>query len=73
MAKNIYYLGHSGVLNFGGLRIAGLSGIFKGYNFRKGYYETAPYSENDIRSVYHIRELEILKLSQVCSIDNAFA
>lgn len=65
MCPNIYYLGHSGVVNFGGLRIAGVSGIFKGYHFRKGYFEKLPYSDEDLRSVYHMRELEILKLSQI--------
>lgn len=29
VAPNIYYMGWSNVINFGGLRIAGLSGIFK--------------------------------------------
>lgn len=28
VAKNIYFLGYSGVIWFGGLRIAGLSGIY---------------------------------------------
>eukprot|EP01112_Ceratiomyxa_fruticulosa_P020219 TRINITY_DN6832_c0_g1_i1.p1 TRINITY_DN6832_c0_g1~~TRINITY_DN6832_c0_g1_i1.p1 ORF type:complete len:513 (-),score=117.58 TRINITY_DN6832_c0_g1_i1:177-1553(-) len=65
VAPNIYYLGHSGCVNFGGLRIAGVSGIFKGYNYRKGYYETLPYNSDNLRSVYHTRELEILKLTQL--------
>ncbi len=36
VAPNIYYLGHSGVVRYGGLRIAGASGIYKRYNYNKG-------------------------------------
>ena len=35
VAPNIYYLGAAGVVNFGGVRIAGLSGIFNGRHFRE--------------------------------------
>ena len=34
VAPNIYYLGHAGVVNFGGARIAGLSGIFNDRHYR---------------------------------------
>ena len=34
MAPNIYYLGAAGVVQFGGLRIAGLSGIFNPRHYR---------------------------------------
>jgi len=36
VAPNIYYLGYSGVINFGGIRIGGFSGIHKPYDFDKG-------------------------------------
>ena len=62
-APNIFYLGHSGVINFGGLIISGFSGIFKDYDYKSGYFEKLPYNEKEIRSVYHTREFEIFKLS----------
>ncbi len=33
-APNIYYLGHAGAINFGGARIAGLSGIYNAKHYR---------------------------------------
>ncbi|KAF8821058.1 Ser/Thr phosphatase family protein [Cardiosporidium cionae] len=65
VAPNIFYLGHSGVVNVGGIRIAALSGIFKGKDYSRGYYETLPYTEDSRRSAYHIREFEIQKLSMI--------
>lgn len=35
VAPNIYYLGHAGVVNFAGLRIGGLSGIFMDHNYSR--------------------------------------
>jgi lariat debranching enzyme len=37
VAPNIYYMGYASVINFAGLRIAGLSGIYKGKDFNKGF------------------------------------
>jgi len=34
VAPKIYYMGCSGVVKFGGVRIAGLSGIYNGRNYR---------------------------------------
>ncbi|XP_031564553.1 lariat debranching enzyme-like [Actinia tenebrosa] len=62
VAPNIYYLGYSGVVNFGGLRIAGLSGIYKSHDYRKGHYECPPYDGNTMRSAYHIRSFDVFKL-----------
>ena len=65
VAPNIYYLGAAGVVQVGPLRIAGLSGIWKGYNYNRTHYERLPYNQDDIRSIYHVRELDVRKLLQV--------
>ncbi|CAO1298097.1 unnamed protein product [Diamesa tonsa] len=65
VAPNIYYLGYAGVITVNGIRIGGISGIFKGYNFNKGHFEMAPYDENNKKSVYHIRSLEVFRLKQL--------
>src|SRR5579862_2116582 len=64
-APNIYYLGAANVIRLGPLRIAGLSGIWKGYNYRKPHHERLPYSSDDERSIYHVRELDVRKLLQI--------
>ena len=63
LADNIYYLGKTGVVSVGGLRIGGISGIFKAAFYRRGYTESFPLNENDMRSIYYVREFETLKLS----------
>lgn len=65
VAPNIYYLGYAGVINIAGIRIAGLSGIYKGHDYMKGHYEKPPYSEEAKRSVYHVRNLEVFRLKQL--------
>ncbi|KAL1959136.1 hypothetical protein VTO42DRAFT_2923 [Malbranchea cinnamomea] len=65
VAPNVYYLGAAGVIRCGPLRIAGLSGIWKGYSYRKPHFERLPYSDEDIRSIYHVRELDVRKLLQI--------
>ncbi|CAH2039518.1 unnamed protein product, partial [Iphiclides podalirius] len=65
VAPNIYYLGRAGVVNFGNLRIGGLSGIFKGHDYLQGLWESPPYAQNSLRSVYHIRALDVFRLSQL--------
>lgn len=62
LAPNIYYLGQSGCVKFGGLRIAGSSGIFKGNHYWMGNGERVPFSDGALRSVYHTRVLQIVKL-----------
>lgn len=65
VAPNIYYMGAAGVVNFAGVRIAGISGIFNGRHFRQGHYEKPPYTDSTMRSAYHIRELDVYRLAQL--------
>ncbi|XP_049848881.1 lariat debranching enzyme A-like [Schistocerca gregaria] len=65
VAPNIYYMGYSGVVNVNGIRIGGLSGIYKEHDYYRGHYEVPPYTSSSIRSAYHIREFEVYKLSHI--------
>ena len=65
VAPNIYYLGAANVLRIGNVRIAGLSGIWKGYDYRKPHFERLPYNKEEITSVYHVRELDTRKMMSV--------
>lgn len=62
VAPKIYFMGYAGVIWFGGLRIAGLSGIFKQQHYNWGHWEAPPYSESSMRSAYHVRHLDVNKL-----------
>lgn len=65
VAPNIYYLGYAGVVRVNGIRIAGVSGIYKGHDYLRGRFEFSPYTEATKRSVYHVRQLEIFRLKQL--------
>ena len=67
VAPNIYYMGAANVLRLGPLRIAGISGIWKGYHYRTPHFERFPYNSTDVRSIYHVRELDARKLLQLRS------
>ncbi|CEG40805.1 lariat debranching enzyme b [Plasmopara halstedii] len=69
VAPNMFYLGAAGVINVAGLRIAGLSGIYKQQHYTAGHFESQPFDNNTMRSVYHIRELEVYQLSHVQQVD----
>jgi lariat debranching enzyme len=62
----VYYLGYSGVLDvqIGDkvLTVSGVSGIKGHHDFKKGYFETYPFDNGTIRSVYHYRAYEVEKL-----------
>jgi len=65
VAPNIYYLGYAGVVNVNGIRIGGISGIYKGFDYLHGHHEKPPYDDNSMRSVYHIRNVEVFRLKQL--------
>ncbi|KAJ2851903.1 lariat debranching enzyme [Coemansia brasiliensis] len=65
VAKNIYFLGNSGVVKFGGLRIGGISGIFKDFDYHKGYYEHPPFRGHSRSSMHHVRSYEAFKMLQI--------
>ena len=67
VAPNIYYLGAANIVRVGPLRIAGLSGIWKGYDYRKPHFERLPYNNSDMYGIYHVRELDTRKLLAVKS------
>ena len=61
-APGIFFLGYAGVVNFGGVRIGGLSGIFKPQHYRQGHHERPPYNDSSLRSSYHVRQLDVWRL-----------
>ncbi|PKS10451.1 hypothetical protein jhhlp_002202 [Lomentospora prolificans] len=65
VAPNIYYLGAANVVRVGPLRIAGMTGIWKGFDYKKTHHERLPFSGDDVRSFYHVREVDVRKLLQL--------
>jgi len=55
------------VVDFCGLRIAGMSGIFHRENFKKGHFEKMPYAGDTKISAFHVREYELWKLLHLSS------
>ncbi|MEW5305155.1 MAG: hypothetical protein WDW36_007716 [Sanguina aurantia] len=64
-APNIWFMGFAGAIKFGGVRIAGLSGIFKQADYSRGHHESLPYTDSTIRSIYHVRDYEVYRLMQM--------
>lgn len=62
VAPNIYYLGVANVVQYKGLRIGGISGIWSKPDYVRGHIEKVPYDRSSLRSVYHVRQYAVKKL-----------
>ena len=65
VAPMIYYMGYAGVVQFGPLRIAGISGIYKKHDYFQPHFETPPYDAHTLKSVYHVRQFDAMRLMKV--------
>ena len=65
VAPNIYFMGYSSVVNFAGLRIGAVSGIYKGYDAHLGHFERLPYDRSTVTSIYHTRDIDAFRLMQI--------
>lgn len=62
VAPSMYFAGLSNVLQFGGHRIACLSGIYKSNDYNKGHFERLPFDSGTLRSIYHVRRQQVEQL-----------
>ena len=63
IAENIYYTGRSSILDYKGLRISALSGIFFDKWFNKPICEKFPIrSERDLQTSYYVRSSSVYQL-----------
>lgn len=58
-------MGYASVVRYRGVRIGGMSGIYKGFDYFKGHFEKPAYDQSTIRSVYHYRQQETFRLQQL--------
>lgn len=68
IAPNMYYLGRAGVIKYGSLRIAGISGIYNRHDFDKPLPRLAK-SVSDHATIYKIRQSDYTNLSQISTPD----
>ncbi|EJD76242.1 hypothetical protein LOAG_16772 [Loa loa] len=66
VAPKIFYLGHASVVQFAGLRIAGLSGIYNKNDYNTGHWERPPFIDyGAVVSAYHVRSVDVFRLKQL--------
>lgn len=58
-------MGYGGMINVGGMRIGGMSGIYKSFDYELGHHEVSPFSDKSKKSAYHIRKFDVFKMLQV--------
>lgn len=73
IAENIYYMGYSGVILFNGIRIGGISGIYKKWDFHR---RRPTHDEIDIqgwksftKSMYHVRQNDVFPIAMCRDMD----
>lgn len=69
-APNIYYMGAAGVVQYGGIRIGGMSGIYKSHDYKMGHFERPPFDNSSLRSVYHVRNVDIYRMKCLSKCDS---
>ena len=62
VAPNMYFLGYSGCVLFAGMRIAGISGIYKKDDFSLPMDPKQAYNSTMLRSAYHTRSVQVDQL-----------
>ena len=65
VAPRIYYMGAAGVVRYKGLRIGGVSGIYKRFDYTRGRTEQPPYDRSTNRSIYHVRNVDVYRLQSL--------
>ncbi|CUS23668.1 LAQU0S11e01574g1_1 [Lachancea quebecensis] len=73
VAKNIYYMGYSGSVMIQGVRISGLSGIYKSHDFERPRATLSQINtegwERHVRNMYHVRKADVLPLFMLTQTD----
>ncbi len=59
VAPKIYYLGACGFVSYRGIRIGGISGIYKSHDYTMGHHETIPVNPRSVKSIYHVRNVDV--------------
>ncbi|CCE61925.1 hypothetical protein TPHA_0B02520 [Tetrapisispora phaffii CBS 4417] len=77
VSNDIYFMGYSNMIWFKGLRIGGLSGIYKHWDLNKNrpgykFLEEGNNWEKNVRSLYHVRKTDLLPLYMTACTRNEY-